>query len=156
MARLDTADSAVGAKDGDRPVKFNERMGFKSSLFQYAQNLPIEAGSFPFPDDQVDATNSDALVLLTVYPRPTPWNISDADVNALAAQCARLNKAKRRILLRFAPEMNGDWNFYGQQPTQFIALWKRVHAAVREQAPETGFVWSPSSGEGCKFFWMVD
>ena len=75
-------------------------MNLKASLFQYAQTLPIE--SFPFPDDQIDATGTDALALVTIYPAPTPWNISDADMSALVNQCARLNKeAKRRIILRY-------------------------------------------------------
>jgi hypothetical protein len=120
-------------------------MGFEASFFQYAQNLPIEAGSFPFPDDQVDATNTTAVVVLTVYPRPTPWDIPAAEIEKLADQCARLNKeAKRRILLRFAPEMNGNWNYWGQQPTNFIALWIRVYNAVKAKAPNTGFIWAPS------------
>lgn len=102
MSRLDTADSAPGANDGDRPVKYNERMGFASSMFQYAQDLPLAPGTYPFPDDQIDATNTTAVAMLTVYPRQTPWNISDTDVKALADQCARLTKqAKRRMLLRF-------------------------------------------------------
>ena len=108
--------------------------------------------------------------MLTVYPRPTPWNISDTDVQALAAQCARLTKqAKRRMVLRFgkgftisshmengqvlmntetAPEMNGNWVEYGQQPTQYRALWIRVFTAVKAVAPDVAFVWSPSSGIG--------
>lgn len=117
-------------------------MGFEASFFQYAQNLPIEQGSFPFPDDQVDETNTTAVVVLTVYPRPTPWQISDADIQRLAEQCSRLNKqAKRRIILRFAPEMNGNWNYWGQQPTNFVALWIRVYNAVKALTADTAFLW---------------
>jgi hypothetical protein len=153
ISRLDSADSAPGARDGDRPLKFNQRLGFNASVFQYAQDLPIPADSFPFPDEQVDATMTDAVVLLTVYPRPNPWAITDADIDVLAKQCARLNTlAKRRLLLRFGPEMNGNWNYWGQQPSRFRALWIRVFRAVRAAAPETGFVWAPSSGNGCKIF----
>lgn len=34
-AWLDTADSAPGAHDGDRPVKFINRTGFSPSVYQY-------------------------------------------------------------------------------------------------------------------------
>jgi beta-mannanase len=150
---LDTADSTPGANDGDRPVKLNERMKYNLGAFQYAQNLPIGADLFPFPDTQIDDTKTDAIAYLTVYPRPTPWNISDVDVEALASQCGRLNnEAKRRVILRFAPEMNGNWNYWGQQPTDYLALWKRVHSAVKAKAPQTDFVWSPNVGTGCKYF----
>ncbi len=40
-AWLATNDSAPGANDGDRPIKFNQRMGWKAGVFQYAQNMPI-------------------------------------------------------------------------------------------------------------------
>ena len=52
------------------------------------------------------------------------------------------------MLLRFLPEMNGNWFQYGQQPTNFIALWKRVHAKLKRDAPKTALVWAPSSGNG--------
>eukprot|EP00842_Homolaphlyctis_polyrhiza_P004769 jgi/Hompol1/5293/HPOL_001255-RA len=55
-AWLDTADSVPGANDGDRPALLNKRLGFNIGAIQYAQNLPIPAGSFPFPIEQIEAT----------------------------------------------------------------------------------------------------
>ncbi|KAI8923817.1 hypothetical protein BC831DRAFT_383903, partial [Entophlyctis helioformis] len=40
------------------------------------------------------------------------------------------------------------WKAWGQQPTAFVALWRRVHAALRRDAPQTALVWGPSSGNG--------
>ena len=34
------------------------------------------------------------------------------------------------------------------QPTLFLALWRRVHAAMKKEAPNTAMVWSPSSANG--------
>jgi beta-mannanase len=151
MARLwsrmtNLADNSATANDGDRPVKYNQRMGVNGSFFQYAQNLPVD--SYTFPEEQIYATGTDALVYLTIYPRPTPWAITDADIATLTQQMAKLNSGGRRVLMRFAPEMNGNWNYWGQQPTQFLALWKRVYNALRRDAPETALVWAPSSGNG--------
>ena len=145
-AWLDTADSAPGLGDGDRPTKFNQRMGFNASVFQYGQNIPID--TFPMPIEQIEATGTDAVVYLTVYPRPTPWNITDDMINQLAVQCGNYNKAGRKVLMRFAPEMNGNWNYWGQQPSQFIALWRRMFTALRREAKDTALVWAPSSGNG--------
>lgn len=47
--RLQTNDSSPGANDGDRPVKFNQRMGFKAGTFQYAQNIPLDQPGITFP-----------------------------------------------------------------------------------------------------------
>jgi hypothetical protein len=96
---LDTADSAPGANDGDRPIKFDQRMGFNSSFFQYGQNIPID--TYPFPYEQVYSMNTDALVFLTVYPRPTPWSITDEQIANLTAQCAQMNTDNRRVILRY-------------------------------------------------------
>lgn len=104
-AWLDTADSSVTAKDGDRPLLFNKRMAFNASVFQYAQNLPVD--TYTFPIEQIEGTNTDALVYLTVYPQPYPFSIDDADIKALADQMAVLNAKGRKVLLRFGPEMNG-------------------------------------------------
>lgn len=100
-AWLDTADTSPGANNGDRPLLFNQRMGFNASFFQYAQNIPID--TYPFPAEQIDATETDALVHLTVYPRPSPWSITDADINVLTSQMAEINRRGRKVVLRFAP-----------------------------------------------------
>jgi hypothetical protein len=107
---LDTVDSSPGAGDGDRPRLFNQRMGFNASCFQYAQNIPID--TFPFPYEQIYELGTDAIVYLTVYPRPSPWTISDQDIDVLAQQCGRINRDGRRVFIRFAPEMNGNWNYW--------------------------------------------
>ena len=156
---MQTNDSSPGANDGDRPVKFNSRMNFYSSFFHYAQNLPIGPGDFPFPDDQVDATNTNAMVVLTVYPIPNAWGITDADIKVLTDQCARLNNnANRRLLIRFAPEMNGYWTPlfpYQQQPAEFIALWRRVSVAVKSSCSKTGMIWAPNFGTGCNIDFVL-
>jgi len=59
-----------------------------------------------------------------------------------------MNTGGRRVIIRFAPEMNGNWNYWGLQPTNFISLWRRVHAALKRDAPLTGLMWAPSSGNG--------
>ncbi len=134
-------------------MKFNSRTNFYASFFQYAQNIPIGPNDFAFPDDQIDETNTDALVVLTVYPISSPWTITDTDIKQLTDQCARLNiQAKRRMLIRFGPEMNGYWTPlfpYQQQPSQFIALWRRVSVAIKAACPTTGMIWAPNFGTNC-------
>ena len=138
---------------GDTPKRFNERMGLNASIFQFAQNLPLT--DFPFPDEQMAETQTDALILLTVYPQMEPLLpgvATDADIQILANQLVRLTKSEgRRILLRLAPEMNGNWNNYGQKPLLYKNFWIRVWNAVKPVAPNVAFVWAPSSGNGYPF-----
>jgi hypothetical protein len=77
-AWLDTSDA--NTHGGDRPVAFSSRLGMNITGFQYAQDLPVPADSFPFPYEQIEALSTDALVLLTVYPKTSPWTIPDADM----------------------------------------------------------------------------
>jgi hypothetical protein len=107
---LDTADSSPGSGDGDRPLAFNQRMGFNASCFQYAQNIPID--TYPFPYEQVYTLETDAIVYLTVYPRPSPWTVTDDQIANLTSQCSQMNRDGRRVMIRFAPEFNGNWNFW--------------------------------------------
>jgi hypothetical protein len=134
-------------------VKFNERMGWKASVFQYAQNMPVEVScvfnhkGFPFPEEQIYATNSYALIFLTVY--CMNFDMPQADIDFLADQMQRLTvDSKRQVIIRLSPEMNGNWNFYGQQPARYVELWRRIVTSVRAKAPEVAFLWSPSTGEG--------
>jgi hypothetical protein len=158
-AWLDTADSSPGSMDGDRPKKLNQRMGMNFSGFQYGQNLPINYtnNEFPFPMEQIDELSTNAVVQLTVYPFRTTrphWNVTDADIQFLADQIKNLTTRPHnpcRVLLRLAPEMNGNWMEFGMQPTKYIPLWRRVHAAVKKVAPQTAFVWSPNFSAGYPF-----
>jgi beta-mannanase len=77
------------------------------------------------------------------------FDIQQADLDAFVNQMKRITvDAKRQVLVRLSPEMNGNWNNYGQQPARYIEMWKRIVDAVRAQAKDVAFIWSPSSGEG--------
>jgi hypothetical protein len=139
-AWLDTTNS-------DRPLAFNQRMGFKSTCFQYAQNLPNL--DFDLPDEQVP-TNT--CILLTIYPKPNPWNITDADINKLSTQLVRLTQTLNfQMFLRIGPEMNGNWNEYGQQAIKYVTLWKRIVDNIRQKNVDISFIWSPSTGASYPF-----
>ena len=123
-------------------------MGFNAPVFQYGQNIPINPkDDFAFPDEQIIATGTDAMVFLTLYPRPNPWSIPESDIEALVSQFTRLIvNENRKCFIRFAPEMNGNWNYWGQEPTKFLALWKRLHDALSKLP--VAWVWAPSFGKG--------
>ena len=62
-AWVDSANLPNGT-EGDRPVKINRRLGFNISAFHFGQNLPVT--DYEFPEEQIYATGTDALVYLTV------------------------------------------------------------------------------------------
>jgi hypothetical protein len=56
------------------------------------------------------------------------------------------------LLLRFAPEMNADWNSWsaginGNRAAEYVAVWRRVHTLFdRVGAHNVQWVWSPNVG----------
>jgi hypothetical protein len=140
---LDTSDT----QGKDRPILFNNRMDFNATCFQYAQNLPNN--DFDLPDTQVP---ENTCIMLTIYPKPNPWNITDADIKKLSNELVRLSQDQHfSLFLRIAPEMNGNWNEYGQQPIKYVILWKRIVDIIRENTKDISFVWAPSVGASYPF-----
>ena len=86
---------------------------------------------------------------LKVYPGPSGFpGITDDDRTALVNKCTDLSEKGRRIILRFAPEMNGSWFIYGQAPTLYKSEYHKLANLIRSNAPQVALLWSPSSGNG--------
>lgn len=50
------------------------------------------------------------------------------------------------IFIRWAPEMNGSWNPWGQQPSAYIAAWRHIHNIfVSNGATNVRWVWCPNT-----------
>ncbi|KAI9101219.1 glycoside hydrolase superfamily [Phlyctochytrium arcticum] len=163
-AWLDTTPTANGGQPSDTPVLFNRRLGLNASFFQMALDIPLNTSALP-PINLLDATQTDAILYLTVYPRKlasfTPTGIevftqlTDRVLQQFAAQIQDWTKGGRRIFLRVAPEMNGGWNPYGQRPAHYIDFWRRLVTAIRTATAATpgavSFIWSPNLGSGYPF-----
>jgi hypothetical protein len=93
----------------------------------------------------VEQTQTDAAVFLTVY--PTGYDtVTDDDLKLLGLQLQGYTEVMNRtVFLRFAPEMQGQWNPYGFQPTKFLQLWRRMYATIKSAAPRTAIVWAPNT-----------
>ncbi|KAJ3017591.1 hypothetical protein HKX48_003456 [Thoreauomyces humboldtii] len=146
--------------EGDTPVKFNQRLGFQASLFQFSIELPIQPQSLP-PVNLVDATNSDATLYITVFPQfdasYTATEVFDQLTTPVIGELVSLLNGYvsggRNCIVRIASEMNGSWDAYTQRPTRYIAMWKTIVDAIRAGIPtssagKVAFLWSPSSGNG--------
>ncbi|PLW41636.1 hypothetical protein PCASD_05401 [Puccinia coronata f. sp. avenae] len=135
----------------DTPALINQRLGFNSSVFQIAQLIPLPLYNYttgaggPAPEYLVEQTQTDAAVFLTVY--PTGYDtVTDDDLKLLGLQLQGYTEVMNRtVFLRFAPEMQGQWNPYGFQPTKFLQLWRRMYAAIKSAAPRTAIVWAPNT-----------
>ncbi|KAI8614865.1 glycoside hydrolase superfamily [Chytriomyces sp. MP71] len=150
-------DSSTGpVSGGDTAGDFNNRIGFKSSVFQMYQHLPpVPPTSGPpdygstshNPDGTIDINilndNTNASLFLTVYP---DLDIAtDTDITALASQMQEIRTTLgREIFIRLGPEMNGNWFDYSKSPSAFVVFWIRFYKILNSVAPEVALVWAPN------------
>lgn len=129
-----------GTDDSARAVM--DRTGIRFAGFKYSQEIPAYA--FP-PLEQIDATLSNAALLLDILPAGGWSAIADSDIDDLVQQCSSLNSHGRSVFLRLAPDMNVSWEPWGQKPLSFIRYWRRIRAALLSDIAvnATVMVWAP-------------
>ncbi|KAI8906358.1 glycoside hydrolase superfamily [Gorgonomyces haynaldii] len=133
----------------DSPINFIKRVNFNPSFFHLAEDFPLDFNKPP-PVEIIDATNTNAMYYLTIYPTKLS-GVTDTDINELVKQIAGYTNKGKQVFIRFGPEMNGSWFVYGQQPTAFKALWSKIVTATRANpltAGKVAFVWAPNFGTG--------
>lgn len=130
-------------------------MGEYVPVFQIAQDIPLTKYNYttgaggPALEDNIELSNSSAAIFLTVYPNKGFAAVTTQDFTDLGTQIlGYAGDYNRTTFLRYAPEMQGTWNLYGQQPTEFIASFRAMRAAVEAVAPNTIFVWAPNTPQG--------
>ncbi|KAJ3066563.1 hypothetical protein HDU99_003811, partial [Rhizoclosmatium hyalinum] len=156
------ADPLIGV-GGDSPATFNKRLGQNAGVFHFSQRLPLDKSKESGEEQTVplkfiEDTGTDAILFITVYPHQwedNPYDLyTDADILKLAYQLDNLthpSKSARRVMLRFAPEMNGNWFKYGQQPTRFVKEYKRIVDKIRSVTERVSFVWAPNAADSYPF-----
>ncbi|KAJ3108694.1 hypothetical protein HDU96_007453 [Phlyctochytrium bullatum] len=159
-AWVDTADPKDSPSGGDSPLKFNQRIERMASAFHVSQRIPLDTS--PFDQSRLTAnlssleeTKSDAIMFLTIYPTQG-LNLADADLTALADQLDAItnpvNGSSRRVMLRFAPEMNGNWfERWSMQPSAFKAAYMKLVTFIRRKTSRVAFVWSPNAANNYPF-----
>ena len=99
-------------------------------------------------DRLVDARG---MLLLTLDPYRGLDTVTDDVAEELAIRLDGYNRRGVPVVVRFAPEMNGHWYRWGQQPTAFVAAFRRIAEALHREAPGTATLWAPAYGGGYPF-----
>ncbi|ORY29901.1 glycoside hydrolase [Rhizoclosmatium globosum] len=147
---LSDTPSAVNARIGYKPLSFFQTdVDFSGTLKPWTSPQTV----IPQFQQQLKDTNTDAIAMLTVYPfQGLGDKISDAQLKDMGDRLNGLVNSGRQVFLRFAPEMNGNWFSYGQDPAGFISTWQRCikywRTALGSNVNKVAFVWSPNSGNG--------
>ena len=109
----------------------------------------------PFPKfaiDSIAAVGATSIVSLELW----SWHggrkgsclaaIAGGDYDDFFRQWAMGAKTyKKRVLLRFGFEFNGNWFTWSQNPPAFVAAWRRAHEILQEiGARNVEWVWAPN------------
>lgn len=136
---------------GDTPLKTEQRVNIKPfSIWQSDVNITKDGLQLDYIANfsaQVDEVNSNAILYLTIYPYDGFENVADSAIKDLANNVLKITSNGRKIMIRYASEMNGNWFIYGQQPTAFLKSYKRVIDIVRETVKDRSmyaFIWAPN------------
>ncbi|KAJ2996258.1 hypothetical protein HDV02_006655 [Globomyces sp. JEL0801] len=141
---------------GDTPVSTNARLNYKPlAFFQSDMNMTktLQSVEMEMYFNQVEQTQTDCFLYLTIYPMEGYDAVSDEAIADLSNRIKSITETGRKVLIRYASEMNGSWFRYGQQPTKFIKSWQKVVDAIRAKSGKenVAFLWSPNSGNGYPF-----
>ncbi|KAJ3196089.1 hypothetical protein HK101_010110 [Irineochytrium annulatum] len=79
---------------------------------------------------ELDASNTDAILYVTVDPEFKVDTVSDDAINTMAQQLKAVADSGRRVFLRYAHEMNGNWVPFGGLPASYVPHFQKVYVLI--------------------------
>ncbi|KAI8908789.1 glycoside hydrolase superfamily [Powellomyces hirtus] len=165
------------------PQSFNKALGHNAAIidgyFMISETLERvnNVNSSGFSHQIADYYNwtaglvggTGAIMGMTIMPYKGLENVTLQAMMQLGAKCAEINQVGIPIMLRFAPEMNGNWYPWGQNPSQFRTVFRQLATIVRnatspaggrsnttadnsQRVARTAIVWAPAAAQGYPFF----
>lgn len=137
----------------DSADAYVERLGISPSVFGQSLPFPLESDDRRFLEQFVQQTAAHgAIAQLTLEPRLPLSQITTEHATDLGAQVDDLHTTYgTEVVLSFAPEMNGSWRAWGQQPATYREAFRTVASAVRSETDAITMLWAPTYGAGYPF-----
>jgi hypothetical protein len=137
----------------DSARAYADRAGITPSFFSRPVAYPIDAQG---ERDLLDLVRQEAplgsVAVVSLEPSTPLEDLTAADAEHLAGVLEGLSDDFRTsFFLRFAPEMNGTWLGWGQQPDTYVDAFRTVAGAVHAEVPSAAMVWAPSYAAGYPF-----
>jgi hypothetical protein len=142
---LDWASDSAGSQA--------ERLGAPSAVYEHDASIPMSDSSKVNLDQFLDQVQSQgALPVVTLTPTVA---LSDVDAGVAEAMVDDLDDVMSDrdlgLYLRFAPDMNGSWTDWGQQPAAYREAFSVVADVVHTRLTDAVMVWSPAAGDDYPF-----
>lgn len=137
----------------DAPDGYADRLGETPSVYELTLPYPIDDNAAAQWRTSARAVATQGAVLaLSLLPSVPLDTLTTADADAAEALLAEIHdQYGTQQLVRFAPEMNGTWISWGQQPTSYVDAFALFADTVHDGDSEALMVWAPSYGSGYPF-----
>jgi hypothetical protein len=137
----------------DGATQYAERLGEGPSLYGQAVRYPLDDDDRTYLRQFVEqAARYGSVAQLTLEPVKPLGELTTADARSLARQLEQLHHRYGTLfLVRFAPEMNGSWTGWGQQPKAYRAAFRTVAEQVHSDVPDAAMLWTVAYGAGYPF-----
>jgi hypothetical protein len=139
-----SADSAADQAD---------RLGSPSAVYEHDASVPLTDSSKLYLEQFLDQVQGQgALPVITLMPTVALTDVDAAVADALVDDLVDvLGDRDLPAYLRFAPDMNGTWTSWGQQPSAYKQAFTVVADAVHARLSNAAMVWSPAAGDDYPF-----
>jgi hypothetical protein len=135
------------------PADYVGRLDRTPSIYAQRVDYPLTDQDATYLEQFAQqAATQGAVAVLSLEPQQPLGELTGAEADRLADELAELHRQYDTFfLVRFAPEMNGSWVTWGQQPEAYVAEFRRVARAVHAATDQAAMVWSPAYGAGYPF-----
>jgi hypothetical protein len=130
-----------------------QRLGAPSAVYAHDASLPLtDAGVGYLSAFVSQAAAEGAIPLMTLAPRVNLASIDGDFADDVATDLVTvLGDRMSPVYISFAPDMNSNWQSWGQQPSDYRAAFTSVADAVHRELPGAAMVWSPTWGGNYPF-----
>ncbi|WP_146249116.1 MULTISPECIES: OpgC domain-containing protein [unclassified Curtobacterium] len=137
----------------DAPDGYAGRLGATPSMYGIDVDYPVDArAAEQWRTAARQAAAQGAVLVVSFEPRTSLARLDAADARRADGLLEQVRKQYgTEQLVRFAPEMNGTWVRWGQQPTEFVSAFRQLARVVHAGTSKARMVWSPSYGSGYPF-----
>ena len=137
----------------DAPDGYAGRLGATPSMYGVELDYPFDRTAREQYDRASRAAAAQGAVLVvTLTPTQSLASLTRDDARAAEKLFAQSHEQyDTQVLVRFAPQMNGTWVRWGQQPTAYVSAFRTLAGVVHRGDSDAAMVWSPSYGAGYPF-----
>ena len=137
----------------DAPDGYEGRLGATPSLYGVRVDYPLDReATDEWRRSARAAAAQGAVLVVSLEPTGRLAELDDADARRADDLLTEIDEQYGTLqLVRFAPEMNGNWQRWGQQPTAFVEAFRGLADVVHTGSSDAQLVWAPSYGSGYPF-----